>query len=63
MVRLEEILLDEKKVAPYQKVINEKDIKDFVNAQVHAVQPEETHTALDELDWFKSVYYKNILES
>jgi len=50
MVRLEEILLDEKKVAPYQKVINEKDIKDFVNAQVHAVQPEETHTALDELD-------------
>lgn len=50
MVRLEEILMDEKKVDAVQKVVTEKDIKDFVNAQVNAVQPEERHTALDELD-------------
>jgi len=50
MVKLEEILLDEKKVAPYQKAVTEKDIKDFVNAQCNAAQPEERHTALDELD-------------
>ena len=50
MVKLEEILLDEKKVDAVQKVVTEKDIKDFVNAQCNAAQPEERHTALDELD-------------
>ena len=53
MVKLEEILLDEKKVDAVQKVVTEKDIKDFVNAQCNAAQPEERHTALDELDWFR----------
>ena len=52
MVKLEEILLDEKKVAPYQKAVTEKDIKDFVNAQGNVAQPEERHTALDELEEF-----------
>lgn len=37
MVKLEEILMDEKKVEAAQKLVTEKDIKEFVEAQCNAV--------------------------